>query len=116
MAAVDAGPSQATEDRHVVFDEVAKTYDLNDDHIESIRRVSLGIARAGFVSILGPSGCGKSTLLMMLAGLVPTSSGQIVVNGQRVEGPRRETSLLFQTPTLFPWRTVLDNVLFPIEI
>ena len=53
---------------------------------------------------------------MMLAGIIPTSSGRIVVDGRPVNGPRRETSLVFQTPALFPWRTVLNNVLFPVEI
>ena len=76
----------------------------------------MAIERGGFVSILGPSGCGKSTLLMMIAGLIPVSSGRIAINGAPVQGPRRETSLVFQTPTLFPWRTVIDNVLFPIEV
>jgi NitT/TauT family transport system ATP-binding protein len=116
MPATGAGPSQSGADRHVIFDGVAKTYDLKGDSIESIRHVSFAIERAGFVSILGPSGCGKSTLLMMLAGIIPTTIGQIVVDGRPVSGPRRETSLVFQTPALFPWRTVLSNVLFPIEI
>jgi NitT/TauT family transport system ATP-binding protein len=116
MPAADAGRSKANDGHHVVIDGVAKTYQLKEDSIESIRSVSFSVDRAGFVSILGPSGCGKSTLLMMLAGIVPTTSGRLVINGRPVDGPRRETSLVFQTPTLFPWRTVLDNVLFPIEI
>jgi NitT/TauT family transport system ATP-binding protein len=116
MPAVDAGRSQPDGDHHVVLEAVAKTYVLKDDSIESIRSVSFAIERAGFVSILGPSGCGKSTLLMILAGIVPATSGRLVIDGRPVNGPRRETSLVFQTPALFPWRTVLDNVLFPIEI
>src|SRR5262245_58183711 len=116
MPAVEAGRVRSDDDPHVVVEAVAKTYDLKGDAIESIRGVSFSIGRAGFVSILGPSGCGKSTLLMMLAGIVPATSGRIVINGRPVAGPRRETSLVFQTPTLFPWRSVLANVLFPIEI
>jgi NitT/TauT family transport system ATP-binding protein len=116
MPAVDAGRPRSDDDHHVVIDAVAKTYDLEGDSIESIRSVSFSVDRAGFVSILGPSGCGKSTLLMMLAGIVPATAGRLVIDGRPVDGPRRETSLLFQTPTLFPWRTVLDNVLFPIEV
>jgi NitT/TauT family transport system ATP-binding protein len=69
-----------------------------------------------FISILGPSGCGKSTLLMMLAGLEPISSGAIEIAGDAVRTPRRDVGIIFQDPTLLPWKTALDNVLFPIEI
>jgi NitT/TauT family transport system ATP-binding protein len=116
MQAVEAAKLQSTGAHHVVLEQVSKTYVLKADEIESIRSVSFHIARGGFVSILGPSGCGKSTLLMILAGIVPPTSGQIAINGRPVDSPRRETSIVFQTPTLFPWRTVLTNVLFPIEI
>jgi NitT/TauT family transport system ATP-binding protein len=116
MQAVESAKSQSTADPHVVLDKITKTYELKGDAIESIRSVSFQVERGGFVSILGPSGCGKSTLLMMLAGIVPATSGRIAINGKMVDGPRRETSLVFQTPTLFPWRTVHANVLFPIEI
>jgi NitT/TauT family transport system ATP-binding protein len=116
VAKLVAGSPEPAGMAHVVLDEVTKTYALRTDSIESIRCVSVAIERGGFVSILGPSGCGKSTLLMMIAGLIPVSSGRIAINGASVQGPRRETSLVFQTPTLFPWRTVIDNVLFPIEI
>jgi len=103
-------------DSHVVVAGVSKTYQLKDDAIESIRQVSLVVERGGFISILGPSGCGKSTLLMMIAGIIPLTAGQIMINGCPVAGPQRATSVVFQTPVLFPWRTVLSNVLFPIEI
>jgi NitT/TauT family transport system ATP-binding protein len=116
VAKLVAGSPEPAGMAHVVLDEVTKTYALRTDSIESIRCVSVAIERGGFVSILGPSGCGKSTLLMMIAGLIPVSSGRIAINGAPVQGPRRETSLVFQTPTLFPWRTVIDNVLFPIEV
>ena len=61
------------------------------DQLEAIRAVSLNVADGEFVSVLGPSGCGKSTLLMMIAGLVDTTEGQIVINGAHVRGPRRCT-------------------------
>jgi NitT/TauT family transport system ATP-binding protein len=103
-------------DPHVVVADAGKTYELKGDAIESIRRVSFEVERGGFLSVLGPSGCGKSTLLMMLAGLIPPTSGAIDIDGSPVTGPRRETSVVFQIPSLFPWRSVLSNVLFPIEI
>jgi len=101
---------------HVVVTDLSKTYELREGAIESIRKVSFEVECGGFVSILGPSGCGKSTLLMILAGIIPSSSGTIVIDTAPVTGPRRETSLVFQIPALFPWRSVLSNVLFPIEI
>ena len=108
-------PSSAR-DAHVVVDAVAKIYELKADAIEAIRCISFDVERGGFLSILGPSGCGKSTLLMMVAGLLPVTSGSISISGLPVDAPRRETSLVFQAPVLFPWRSVISNVLFPIEI
>jgi len=84
--------------------------------LEVIRNVSLNVAATEFVGILGPSGCGKSTLLMMIAGLVERTAGEILIIGELVTGPRREVGVVFQQPVLLPWRTVLDNVLFPIEL
>jgi NitT/TauT family transport system ATP-binding protein len=69
-----------------------------------------------FVSIVGPSGCGKSTLLKMVAGLARPTSGSVVVDGQKVQAPLRNASMVFQAPVLMPWRTVLGNVLFCIEM
>jgi NitT/TauT family transport system ATP-binding protein len=84
--------------------------------LEVIRNVSLNVAACEFVSILGPSGCGKSTLLMTIAGLVKQTEGEIFINGELLTGPRREVGVVFQQPVLLPWRTVLDNVLLPIEL
>jgi NitT/TauT family transport system ATP-binding protein len=84
--------------------------------LEAIRNVSFDVAACEFVSVLGPSGCGKSTLLMMVAGLIDKTDGEISINGTPVIGPRPEVGVVFQQPVLLPWRTVLDNVLFPIEL
>jgi NitT/TauT family transport system ATP-binding protein len=84
--------------------------------LEAIRNVSLDVAANEFVSILGPSGCGKSTLLMMAAGVVDKSAGQISINETPVCGPRPDIGVVFQQPVLLPWRTVIDNVLFPVEL
>ena len=69
-----------------------------------------------FVSLLGPSGCGKTTLLRIVAGLIPKTSGRVCVAGREVEGPYGDYGFVFQAPGLMPWRNVLDNVLFPMEI
>jgi NitT/TauT family transport system ATP-binding protein len=116
MDSLEGRRTQAAAAAHVVVTNITKTYELKGDSIESIRRVSFEVQRGGFLSVLGPSGCGKSTLLMILAGIIPASSGVIEIDATPVSRPRRETSLVFQTPALFPWRSVLSNVLFPIEI
>src|SRR5207237_7708660 len=80
------------------------------------RGIGLDVAEGEFVAVLGRSGCGKSTLLRMIAGLLPASAGQITVGGTPVSRPRRDIAMLFQRPALLPWRSVLDNVLLPVEI
>jgi NitT/TauT family transport system ATP-binding protein len=85
------------------------------DQLEAIRSISLAVAKGEFVSLLGPSGCGKSTLLLMIAGLITPTSGDIIVGGSNVLRPRADVGVVFQTPILLPWRSVLDNVLLPIE-
>lgn len=103
-------------DAHVVLDRVGMVFGEGLDAIEAIREITYQVRRGEFISILGPSGCGKSTLLSLIAGLFPPKAGRIEIGGKPVTGPRRETSMVFQTPVLFPWRTVLSNVLFPVEV
>jgi len=100
---------------HVDVDRVAKVYRSRRDDIEAIREVNLQVGHGEFVSLLGPSGCGKSTLLMAVGGLLPVTGGRIRIGGEEVVGPRRETGVVFQAPVLMPWRSVLKNILFPIE-
>src|SRR2546429_4091737 len=84
--------------------------------LEALRGVSVDIHPGEFVSCVGPSGCGKSTLLKLIGGLLEPSTGEISVGGRKVSGPRRDVGVMFQTSVLFPWRTVLQNVLLPIEV
>src|SRR5262249_62153740 len=81
-----------------------------------LRDVSFAISPGQFVSFVGPSGCGKSTLLKLIGRLIEPATGRITVGGIDVKGPRRDIGMMFQTPVLFPWRTVLENVLLPIEV
>src|SRR5215475_14783834 len=84
--------------------------------LEAIREMSFDVGDGEFLSVLGPSGCGKSTLLMMIAGVIDPTAGEIRIQDAKVAGPRREVGVVFQSPVLLPWRTVLQNVLFPIEL
>jgi len=83
----------------------------------ALQGIDLTIDRGEFVSLVGPSGCGKSTLLRLMAGLLDPTEGQVEIEGERVDGETHsEVAVMFQNPTLFPWRTVFDNVLLPIEV
>ncbi len=95
---------------------VRKVYPSRRGSVEAIRDVSFSVREGEFVSLLGPSGCGKSTLLHMAAGVLAPSAGRIVIGGRPVSGPRRDIGMVFQAPVLLPWRTILSNVLFPVEV
>lgn len=82
----------------------------------AVDHVTFEAAPGEFVSIVGPSGCGKSTLLRLIAGLIPLSDGSISVNGLEVTEPRQDVALMFQRPTLLPWRTALQNALLPRKL
>lgn len=101
---------------HVLLSGVGKTYPSPKGAVEALANVDLEIAPGELVSILGPSGCGKSTLLMAVAGLEPPTRGTISVAGRAVDAPRRGTAIVFQDATLLPWKTALQNVLYPSAI
>jgi NitT/TauT family transport system ATP-binding protein len=82
----------------------------------AVDHVSFEAKGGEFVSVVGPSGCGKSTLLRLIAGLIPLSEGTISVNGREVTEPRQDVALMFQRPTLLPWRTALENALLPPKL
>jgi NitT/TauT family transport system ATP-binding protein len=96
--------------------QVRKVYETPSGMVEAVAEADFEIARGDFVAILGPSGCGKSTLMLMIAGLEPATSGTITLDGLPVSGPQIDTGMMFQDPTLLPWRSVLENVLFPIDM
>ncbi|MDQ7905734.1 ABC transporter ATP-binding protein [Phytohabitans sp. ZYX-F-186] len=78
--------------------------------------INLTVRRGEFISVVGPSGCGKTTLLKILAGLSPKSAGTVRIAGREVTKPLPEVGMVFQAPTLLPWRTIFDNVMVPAEI
>ena len=83
---------------------------------QALSNFSLEVNAGEFVAIVGPSGCGKSTLLRVLAGLLPPTSGQVMLNGQPITAPVPQIGLMFQDAALLPWRTVAQNVALPSEI
>lgn len=84
--------------------------------VVAIEGASFTVTENSFVSIVGPSGCGKSTLLRIIAGLIPASSGELTVGGQKVNGSIAGASMVFQSPVLLQWRTVMENILFVAEM
>src|SRR5215472_12522474 len=84
--------------------------------LTAVSGANLDVARGTFVTIVGPSGCGKSSLLLCIAGLVKPTSGCVRVNGEPVSGPGRDRAVVFQDFALMPWRTVIDNVRFGLEL
>jgi NitT/TauT family transport system ATP-binding protein len=99
------------------FENVHKTFKRpGQAPLVAIDSVSFNLNAGQLISLLGPSGCGKTTFLRIAAGLIPKTSGIVEINGIEVERPQPDFGMVFQQPNLMPWRTVLKNVLFPIEI
>ena len=95
---------------------LSQRYGGGPDAIVALQDIDFTVAEGEFISIVGPSGCGKSTLLKILAGLLPASDGEARLNGTPIDGPRKDIGMVFQSPVLFPWRSVLGNVLLPADV
>lgn len=97
------------------IENLSHGFALDGQHLPVLERVSLDVAAGEFVALLGPSGCGKSTLLRLVAGLEPADSGRLLADGQPITGPDPSRVVVFQDPTLYPWRRVWDNVAVGLE-
>ena len=99
----------------IEFQSVGQVFDTDSGQLEALKGVSASIRRHEFVAVLGPSGCGKSTLLRLTSGLLRPTSGTVKVFGLEVSEPRDDIGIVFQKPTLLPWASTIDNVLFPLK-
>ncbi|MFN2136692.1 MAG: ABC transporter ATP-binding protein, partial [Candidatus Promineifilaceae bacterium] len=84
--------------------------------LEAVKDASFEVPDGEFVSIVGPSGCGKTSILYAVAGLITPQKGRLNLNGEPISGPGRDRGMVFQTPALFPWRTVVANIAYGLEI
>jgi NitT/TauT family transport system ATP-binding protein len=101
----------------VVTRNVVVSYPVPDgDPVAALGPVSLGVDAGAFVCVVGPSGCGKSTLLRLIAGLLPPTRGEILLDDRVVTKPSQRVGVMFQDANLMPWRTVRDNIALPLEL
>ena len=96
--------------------EATKFYTTKSGNLHALDQFSVGIDPGDFVSIVGPSGCGKSTLLWSIAGLHDLTSGEITLDGKKIDGPNDQIGMVFQEANMLPWRSLIKNIEFPFEI
>jgi NitT/TauT family transport system ATP-binding protein len=99
----------------LTVDALGKRYSSHGADTPALVDINLDVRDGEFVCLLGPSGCGKSTLLKIVAGLIPATSGTVVIDGKAIDGPGPDRAVVFQDYALFPWMTVRDNVEFGLE-
>jgi NitT/TauT family transport system ATP-binding protein len=111
-SAPEAVPGKAI----LVVDDIVKRFETPDGVLTAVDHVSFTVKPGEFVSLIGPSGCGKTTLFNVIGGLIDGYEGSVTVADERVFGPHAAIGMIFQEESTFPWRTVLDNVAFPLEL
>jgi NitT/TauT family transport system ATP-binding protein len=112
MTEVDSKPARG----HVEVRNFALSYETIDGTVEAVTDTAIHVNPGEFVSIVGPSGCGKSTLLNAVAGFLKPTAGTVTVDGEAVNGPSAERGMVFQQYSLFPWKTVRENVEFGLKM
>jgi NitT/TauT family transport system ATP-binding protein len=108
-------PAQ-TSDAILTAEDVAVRFETDEGPVIAIDNVSFAVRPGEFLSIIGPSGCGKSTLFNVIGGLLAQHGGTVRVAGETIAGPHKSIGMVFQEESTFPWRTVTDNVAFPLEL
>ena len=100
----------------LVVENIVKRFVTQDGVLTAVDDVSFNVMPGEFLAVIGPSGCGKSTLFNVIGGLLDGYDGRVSVGGETVRGPHPSIGMIFQEESTFPWRTVIDNVAFPLEI
>ena len=100
----------------LVVDDLVKRFETPDGVLTAVDHVTFDVNPGEFLSVIGPSGCGKSTLFNVIGGLTESYEGRVAVSGETVHGPHPAIGMVFQEESTFPWRTVIENVAFPLEI
>jgi NitT/TauT family transport system ATP-binding protein len=111
-----AGARTSADAGILVVDDIVKQFDTPEGPLVAVDRVSLSVRPGEFLAVIGPSGCGKSTLFNVIGGLLDGYQGAVTVGGETVRGPHPAIGMVFQEESTFPWRTVIENVAFPLEI
>lgn len=94
---------------------ISQTFDGRSGAVQALHDIDLEVGEGEFVAVVGRSGCGKSTLLRVASGLLRPTAGRVLVDDEPVTAPRQDVAMVFQRPALLPWRSVIDNVLLPVE-
>ncbi len=112
------GPGSGTErESNLLLDNVTLIYeDADGGGVRALEEIDIDVRENEFLVIVGPSGCGKSTLLKLMVGLLRPSAGNVLHRGSPVVDTLQEVGMVYQDPLLLPWRSVLDNILLPVEI
>src|SRR5579884_1272112 len=100
----------------LAVENIAMRFHTEDGDVVALYRVSFGVKPGEFLAVIGPSGCGKSTLFNIVGGLLGGYAGAVTVGGETISGPHPAIGMVFQEESTFPWRNVVDNVAFPLEI
>jgi NitT/TauT family transport system ATP-binding protein len=111
-----AAATQAGDDAILVADNIVVRFETNEGPVVAVDGMSFKVRPGEFLSIIGPSGCGKSTLFNVIGGLLGHHQGTVTVAGKTINGPHQSIGMVFQEESTFPWRTVIDNVAFPLEL
>ena len=109
-------PAAGATDLLLVVDTLTKAFPTPEGVVTAIDRLSISVRQGEFFAVIGPSGCGKSTLFNVIGGLIGGFEGSVTVAGQRISGPHPSVGMVFQEESTFPWRTVTENVAFPLEV